>query len=93
MEQIKDFINTILEKFRIDENMKIAVFWEEQLPKASLHSRPIGMRGSKLKVIVDSPVWMQQLSFSKREIIQKINTCLGKEIIKDIKFIVGDVDR
>ncbi len=92
MEQIKDFINKILEKLKLDEKMKIAAFWEEQIPNAGIHSRPIGLKGSKLKVIVDSPVWMQHLTFSKRDIIQKINTFLGKEIVKDIRFIVGDIN-
>jgi hypothetical protein len=56
------------------------------------HARPIGVRGSKLVLAVDSPAWMQQLSLLKPEIIEKVNRGLGKkDAIKEVALKLGEV--
>lgn len=39
-----------------------------------------------LKVSVLNSAWRQELTFRKREILEKINTYFGEEIVKDIQF-------
>lgn len=39
-----------------------------------------------LFIKVESSAWRNELLFMKRNIIQKINTFLGDEIIRDIRF-------
>lgn len=38
-------------------------------------------------VKVTSPTWRQELFFQKKEIVQKINKKIGKNVIRDIRFI------
>lgn len=39
-----------------------------------------------LTVQVSSPVWRNELTFMKRELIDRINEALAKNVVKDIKF-------
>ncbi|HUI46950.1 MAG TPA: DUF721 domain-containing protein [Nitrospirota bacterium] len=55
------------------------------------HAQPRTLRGGRLLLIVDSPAWMQQISLMKPEIIAKLNSNLGAEIIRDITLKLGEL--
>ena len=66
--------------------------WEKAVGATiARHARPEALRAKKLTVIVDSPVWMQQLSLLKPEIIEKVNRGLGKDAIREIALRLGEV--
>lgn len=54
------------------------------------NSRPEGIRAGVLFVGVSNSVWMQELSFLKKKIIEKINENLSGNRIKDIRFKISD---
>lgn len=56
------------------------------------HAQPCFIRGKKLTVQVDSPVWMQQLSLLKSELIDKLNKGLGAEAVQEIKLTLGAIE-
>lgn len=67
--------------------------WEKAVgPVIARHAQPQAVRGKKLTLVVDSPAWMQQLSLLKPEIMEKVNSTLGKETIKDITLRLGEVE-
>lgn len=67
--------------------------WEKSVgPVIARHAQPQAVRGKKLTLVVDSPAWMQQLSLLKPEIMEKVNSTLGKEAIKDITLRLGEVE-
>jgi hypothetical protein len=55
------------------------------------HAQPSAIRGKKLTVQVDSPVWMQQLSLLKPDLIEKVNRGMGEDAVKDITLRLGEV--
>jgi hypothetical protein len=55
------------------------------------HAQPLSIRGKKLTVQVDSPVWMQQLSLLKPDLIEKVNRGMGEDAVKDITLRLGEV--
>lgn len=59
----------------------------------SAHAQPASIRGKKLTVIVDSSVWMQQLSLLKPELMEKLNRGLGENAVDGITLKLGDVGR
>jgi len=66
--------------------------WEGMVGNViSRHAQPLSIRGKSLSVQVDSPVWMQQLSLLKPELIEKANGVLGAGSIKEIMLVLGDV--
>jgi hypothetical protein len=56
------------------------------------HTRPESIRFKKLYVIVDSSVWVQQLTFLKPSLLESINTAAGNPIVTDIVLRVGEFD-
>ena len=55
--------------------------------------RPYFFKEGILYCYVDSPVWNQQYSLLKKEIIEKLNDGYDKKKIVDIRFKVGSFDQ
>lgn len=73
---------------------RVAARWEEAVGAVIAgHARPAFLKSGKLSVLVDSPVWMQQLSLMKPGLIEEVNRHLGEETVKDIVLTLGEVAR
>lgn len=55
----------------------------------SLHARPVSLSGGRLLINVDSPVWLQELSFLKADMAEKLKG-FG---VKDIRLRLGRIRR
>ncbi len=64
--------------------------WEEiaGLPMAT-HTHPLEIRHDTLYLLTDSGVWMHQLSFLKKEIIEKVNRFLEGNTVYSLHFKIG----
>lgn len=95
MQRISSILPRIIKTFGLESNLqlrKLSNSWVQIVGDTiALHSSPERLRQEILYVAVDSPIWMQQLSFFKKELIEKVNRETGKKLISDIRFIVGDV--
>jgi predicted nucleic acid-binding Zn ribbon protein len=60
-------------------------------PLISAQTAYDNFRNGTLFIKVANSVWMQQLQFMKKEIIEKANAVLGREAVKNIFFSVGRV--
>lgn len=66
--------------------------WSDVVGEAiALHTAPEEIRFDTLTIVVDSAVWMHELSFLKKTLIEKINLLLGKNGIRKIQFKIGAV--
>jgi hypothetical protein len=50
-------------------------------------SEPLTVRRGTLLVSVEGSVWKHQLSFLKRDIIERLNHRVGGEVIQDIRIV------
>lgn len=72
---------------------KIVSDWENTVgPVISQQTRPEKIRNRTLYLTVSSPIWMQQLQFMKKELLEKVNAALQKEAVSDIFFNVGVIE-
>lgn len=55
----------------------------------TLHMWPVKLSEGELLIQVDSPLWMQQLTFLKRDIVTK----LSRYGVRDIRFRLGKIYR
>ncbi|MCK4911525.1 MAG: DUF721 domain-containing protein [Thermodesulfovibrionales bacterium] len=55
----------------------------------TLHAWPVNLKRSTLTIVVDSPAWLQQLSFLKDDLVAKLEG-FG---VKDIRFHTGRIPR
>ena len=58
----------------------------------ALHTRPDGIRFKRLYLLVENSVWLQQLTFFKPGLLEKINSAAGKPLITDIVLRIGTVN-
>jgi len=55
------------------------------------NTRPAAFKGKLLIVNVTDSAWLQQVWFLKKEIIGKVNGCLGEDLVEEIKFKIGPI--
>jgi len=74
-------------------DQEIVTGWEKTVgPQIFQQTRPEKIRNKTLYLKVSSSAWMQQLQFMKPELIEKVNTALGKEAVNNIFFNVGVIE-
>jgi predicted nucleic acid-binding Zn ribbon protein len=76
---------------KIMENTCLLVWDEVVGDHISSASQPDYVQDGKLFVITKSPVWANELSFYKNEIIQNLNKRVGGNVIKEIIFKAGKI--
>lgn len=87
---LKKFIasNSIGESIK---QLELLAQWEDILsPVLSKHAKPIGIKGNELIVEVSSSAWLNELSFLKDELKNRLNKEVGRELIKEIRFYLKE---
>ncbi|MFZ2398172.1 MAG: DUF721 domain-containing protein [Smithella sp.] len=74
---------------KIEENALLKLWPKAVGPQIASKTQPDCLRGGILFVKTISSVWVQQLHFMKEEIRDKLNKLAGKNVIKEIRFLVG----
>lgn len=93
MDRAESLLAPILRRLGIDEDVRLLRIRKDwhiifDRPLAS-HMSPSRLLEGELLLNVDSPIWMQQLSFSKNELLDK----LRKYGVKNLRLRVGRVSR
>mgnify|MGYP001158090181 FL=1 len=91
MEKLNTTINSFLNKHGlkkgVNQNTAI-VLWNEVVgEKISKNTEAISVEHGILTVTVSNPTWRQELVFKQQEIIKQLNTKLGQNTIKEVRFI------
>lgn len=91
MQSLKITIDNLLRRYGIDnaiaQNNALNV-WSEVVGKSvANHTEPERVEHGVVIVRVSSATWRQELYLKKKEIVEKINNKIGKNVIRDIRFI------
>ena len=91
MQSLKTAIDSMLRKFGIENAIaqnNVLNIWNEIVgEKVAKNTEPDRVEHGVIVVKVSSPTWRQELYFQKKEIIKKLNNKIGKNVIRDIRFI------
>ena len=91
MQQLKSALNTALKQEGLDSAVrqnKALFIWEEVVGKAvAKNCIPEEVKHGTLIIRALTPVWRNEIAIKKKEILEKLNTKLGKEIIKDMRVL------
>ena len=69
---------------------KMKACWKEIIGNNNAkHCGPVKLERRNLTLQVDSSVWANQFLYYKNQFIQQINTFIGTDYVKDIKFTQG----
>lgn len=76
------------------ESEKAVILWEEAVGKnIARRAKAVSVRNRILFVVVQNSAWLQELSLLKEGIIEKLNSLVGKDVVKDIVFRIGNPDK
>lgn len=84
----------VMERLRIEKRQsesQIVIVWKQIVdPRVAAHSQPVGLVRGTLFVSVDSSVWLEEIiRYRRREIIERVQDAMGKDVVKKISFRVG----
>jgi hypothetical protein len=92
---IRPILEKTLEALEIDVPLKsysILGAWKEIVGESvALHTQPRTIRNRILFIDASHPTWIQQLTFLKPTLLEKINNFLGEPPIQDIRFKLGRI--
>jgi predicted nucleic acid-binding Zn ribbon protein len=64
--------------------------WNETVgPVVARNAQPEKIRNGTLFVSVTSPTWMNELQYMKQMIAEKLNERIGREVVKNIFFVMA----
>ena len=91
MEQLKSALNTALKRENLDKAVrqnKALFIWEDVVGKSvAKNCTPEEVKHGTLIVRALTPVWRNEIAIKKNEIIEKLNSKLGKKTIKDLRVL------
>jgi len=95
LQKLGNILQGILKKHNIniasEEQHLLEVWYKAVGPQISAQTRPDKLRRNTLFVKVSSSVWMQQLHNLKSDIIEKVNHLMGKELVRNIHYSIGEI--
>ena len=93
MEKTDSLLAPVLKRLGIEDGVRldrIKTSWESLFDQPlSLHMSPSRFAEGELLINVDSPLWMQQLTFCRQEIIKK----LALYGVREVRFRIGGIYR
>ena len=92
-ESIGDILKRVTKKLGIDAKLceqTLFFIWDEVVGKQiARHARPAHIRRGRLTVKVENGAYIQEYSFLKKDLQQKLNEKLGKNVVREIVFRVS----
>ena len=91
MQKLKAAISTFLKKAGLEKGVSqnnALLIWKEVVgDNVSKNTSPEKVDSGTLYIKTSNSTWRQELIFKKTDIIKKLNKKLGKNTIKEIRFI------
>ncbi len=88
--RLGDLIPALLAKLGLAQGLhdrQVVERWPDVVgPKIAEVTVAERIKDGKLWVSVSHPAWRNELTFMKRELIDRLNAAMGEEIVKDIIF-------
>ncbi len=94
-EHIGNILNRFLSSYKnefYDDLQNLNISWKTIVgDMTAKNSKPVAFKGKTLLVHVTGSSWIHNLQFMKKNIIDKINSSMKKELVYDIKFTIGPI--
>ena len=93
LQDLKSLLQSIVSSIDgtpFQDQFRVRDMWEAVAgPHIAKKATPEGIRNGILLVSVESSVWMQELTFMKQQILERINQACESSGVKDIRFRLG----
>ncbi len=92
MDNLQEIFGNIAKKLKLPKIYKynLMELWEQVAGKIIANiSCPEGVKDGVMSVVVQDPVWINQLHLIKNELIKRVNEIDSENSISDIRFKIG----
>jgi hypothetical protein len=96
MQNIKTALESTLDQLGLSdkiEECRALALWDDVASVVASRTQAVGMSRGNMIVNVTDSVVLHALSIYKKKYIEKINLLAGKDVIKDIIFRVGKIEK
>ena len=91
LKSVKNLIKELLNSSELAERQIVASCWRKKFARAAKHSQLESLIDGRLKIKVDSSVWLQQIKLMQEEIKREINGKFPQPMVKEIYLTTGDI--
>ena len=89
---LKERIDALGWESRLREE-EVLTSWDTAVgPQIAAHARPSHITDRRLTIVTASPVWTQQLSLLKPDLLRRIARNFGPGVVTDLYFITGKIE-
>jgi predicted nucleic acid-binding Zn ribbon protein len=72
---------------------EVLIGWDAAVgPQIAAHARPSHIANRRLTIVTESPVWTQQLSMLKPELLRRIAGSFGPGTVTELFFVTGKIE-
>ncbi|OPL17526.1 MAG: hypothetical protein AVO38_00655 [delta proteobacterium ML8_D] len=90
IKNIQSVIDEVVKELNIESKLRISrIFnnWEKIVGSViSKKARPKRLTGDTLYISVESSTWASELSLMSGQLIDKINSFIGEDLVKNLRF-------
>jgi predicted nucleic acid-binding Zn ribbon protein len=94
MQKVSGILHKLIRQYGLEGKMLeyiMAENWDAIVGKTiATHTRPTGIHYRKLYIVVDNPVWLQEISFYKDDLVNNVNKYFGKNVVSGVFLKVGE---
>jgi len=87
---LKQVLGRVVDRLGIGRRTReyrAVVLWDEAVgPAVARRARAERVVGGVLYAAAQSPVWAQQLSFLRPELVRRVNEAVGERVVTDVRF-------
>jgi len=89
-----EVINNVLSALKLEQRRsetEVMKVWNNLIdPRITAHAQPAGIVKGTLFVNIDSSVWLDEIvRYRRKEILTRLQTAFGREVIKRVSYRVG----
>ena len=89
---LKERISVLGWEGRLREE-EVLTSWDSAVgPQIAAHARPSHITDHRLTLVTESPVWTQQLSLLKPDLLRRIAGTFGPGVVTDLYFVTGKIE-
>ena len=89
---LKERIGALGWESRLREE-EVLTSWDAAVgPQIAAHARPSHITDHRLTIVTENPVWTQQLSLLKPDLLRRIVRNFGPGVVTELYFITGKIE-
>ena len=89
---LKERIGALGWECRLREE-EVLTSWDAAVgPQIAAHARPSHITDHRLTIVTENPVWTQQLSLLKPDLLRRIARNFGPGVVTDLYFVTGKIE-